>query len=137
MNEQQNTNLVKQGYTAFSRGDIPGVLAVFAENAEWRCPKVEGAHFGGDYHGRKEIAKFFEQLNEAEEVLRFEPRQFVAQGNTVVAIGIYEASVRSTGRKYGTEWVHVFEVANGKITRFQEYADVQAAVQAHQKAVTV
>ena len=38
MSTQENVQVVKDGYAAFSRGDIPGLLALLAEDVEWHIP---------------------------------------------------------------------------------------------------
>jgi uncharacterized protein len=135
MNEQQNVRLVQQAYEAFGRGDIQGVLGTLSEQVEWRTPKPEGAPFGGDYRGRGEVARFFSEMQQSEEVTRFEPREFIAQGDKVVALGMYASTIRSTGRKAESEWVHVFTFRDGKVVKFQEYFDTAAAVSAYRKTM--
>lgn len=134
MNEQQNVTLVQQSYAAFSRGDIQAIVNACSDQVEWRTPKPEGVPFGGDYRGRDQVARFFAELNQHEEITRFEPREYVAQGDRVVALGSYACKARATGRKAESDWVHVFTIRNGKIVRFQEYFDTAAALIAHRKA---
>jgi ketosteroid isomerase-like protein len=131
MNEQQNARLVQQAYEAFGRGDIQGVLSTLSEQVEWRTPKPEGVPFGGEYRGRDDVARFFSELNQYEEVTRFEPREFIAQGEKVVALGTYACNIRSTGRKVESEWVHVFTIREGKVVKFQEHFDTAKAVNAY------
>jgi uncharacterized protein len=47
----------------------------------------------------------------------------VAQGDKVVALGNYAWRVKSTGLEYETDFVHVFTVRDGKVTRYQEFMD--------------
>ena len=64
-------------------------------------------------------------MGESLQFERFEPRQFVAQGDTVVVLGFY-AGRASTGKRIESEWVMVFEFRNGRISQFQEFADSAA-----------
>ena len=91
--------------------------------------------FFGPRKGREETAEFFRSLGEAQDVLTFNPREFVAQGDKVVALGDYSWHVKATGREFGSDWVHVWTVTDGKLSGFQEYTDTAAASKAHQKAV--
>ena len=134
MNEQENVRLVQQAYESFGRGDIQGVLNSLSEQVEWRTPKPEGVPFGGEYRGRQGVGRFFAELNEHEQVTRFEPREFIAQGDRVVACGVYACTAKATGRKVESEWVHLFTIRNGKVVKFQEHFDTAAAVNAHRKA---
>ena len=38
MSVQENVQIVKDAYAAFGRGDIQGLLALFAEGIEWIAP---------------------------------------------------------------------------------------------------
>jgi ketosteroid isomerase-like protein len=134
MNEQQNVRLIQQAYEAFGRGDIQGLLGALSEQVEWRTPKFEGAPFGGDYHGRGEVARFFSELNQHEEVTRFEPREFIAQGEKVVALGVYASTIRATGRKAESDWAHVFTIRDGKVVKMQEFFDTAVAMNAYRKS---
>lgn len=136
MNEQQNVKLVQQAYESFGRGDIQGLLNSLSDQVEWRTPKPQGVPFGGDYRGRDQVGRFFSELNQHEEVTRFEPREFIAQGDRVVVCGSYACKARATGRTAESDWVHLFTVRNGKVVKFQEFFDTAAAMIAHQKAET-
>lgn len=136
MNEQQNVRLVQQAYDAFKRGEIQGVLNSLSEQVEWRVPKPEGVPFGGEYRGREQVARFFSELNQYEDVTRFEPREYIAQGERVVAFGYFGCKVRATGRTAESEWVHVHTIRNGKIVKFQEFYDTAASLIAHRTAAT-
>jgi uncharacterized protein len=133
MNEQQNVKLVQQAYECFGRGDIQGVLNSLSDQVEWRTPKPEGVPFGGEYRGRDGVARFFSELSQHEEITHFEPREFVAQGDSVVVHGYYASRVKATGRKAESEWVNWFTIRNGKVVKFQQFHDTAAALVAYQK----
>jgi ketosteroid isomerase-like protein len=58
-------------------------------------------------------------------------REFVAQeGDKVVALDHYAWHVKSTGRGWESDFVHVLTVRDGKATRFQEYTNTAALVEA-------
>jgi uncharacterized protein len=37
--------------------------------------------------------------------------------------GHYAATIRKTGRKAASDWVHIFTVRNGKVAAFLEFTD--------------
>jgi ketosteroid isomerase-like protein len=51
------------------------------------------------------------------------PSQFIAEGDTVVAIGTYSWNHKGTGEPAEVKMVHVWTFADGKITRFQQHVD--------------
>ena len=89
----------------------------------------------GERRGRKSVGEFFRIVGESVDFSRFEPREFVAQGDKVVALGHYAAKTPS-GRGFESDFVMVFTVRNGKIVQFQEFSD-SAAINAAYDAVTV
>lgn len=44
MQDAQNTRVVQDAYTAFDRGDIPGILATLDDNVVWKPVTGAGAH---------------------------------------------------------------------------------------------
>ncbi len=133
---ENNVQIIQDCYNKFGAGDIAGLLENCAEDIAWNTPEIENASFGGQRRGHREVADFFSGMSAEEDVLNFEPREFIAQGDRVVALGTYSAKVKDTGRSYDSDWVHVFTVKDGKITSFDEYFDSAAAHRAFQKATT-
>ncbi len=134
MNEKENTQLVMQAYDKFKSGDIPGVLELLSDDIEWELDKTENVPFTGVRKGKEQVADFFSVLNQHQHPLQFEPREFIAQGDRVVALGHYAWSVKSTDRVFESDWAEVFTVQNGKITRFREFADTAAGAAAYKPA---
>ena len=130
MSEEQNTRLVQQAYQDFQNGDIQGVLGTLSEDVEWVTTQLSGVPVGGTYHGVEEAGQFFSSLGDSQEPRHFEPREFVAQGEKVVALGHYAWHVKSTGREWESDFVLVFSVREGKIVRFQEYTNTAAIAEA-------
>lgn len=130
MNEQENVQLVRQGYDAFKKGDMAGLLSLFADDIAWTLDKVEQVPFSGQRRGKDQVMEFFKLLDENMHPLQFEPQQFIAQDDKVVALGHAVWSVKSTDRRLESDWAHVFSVQNGKITSFREYTDTAASAAA-------
>lgn len=132
--EVQNTQLVKDAYAAFERGDIPSLLGMLSEDVQWQAViGTEGkVPTSGLRQGRGGVGQFFSQLGESVAFDAFEPREFIAQGDQVAVIGRYKARAVTTQKGWDVEWVMVFTLRNGKITRFREYTDSHALVTAFQ-----
>ena len=60
----------------------------------------------------------------------FEPREYVAQSDAVVAIGRYTGTAIPTGGRMASDWVMVFNFRDGKIARFREFTDSAQFVRA-------
>jgi uncharacterized protein len=128
MHEAENTKVVQDAYAAFGRADIPSLLSLMTDDVEWRPVIGTAQHvpFSGERTGKAQVAEFFRLVAESEEFQQFEPREFVAQGNTVVAIGHYRALTRGTGKSFESDFVMVFGLRDGKIARFREFTDSAA-----------
>lgn len=61
----------------------------------------------------------------------FEPREFIAQGDKVVALVYAEATVRGNGRKAVNHEAHVWTFRDGKLSHFQIYLDTEAIAAAY------
>ncbi len=133
MNEQKNIDIVKQAYDAFQRGDIPAVLDRLSPDIDWEAGVGLGdkVPIGGRRRGLDQVARFFTTLNENQTFEQFEPREYIAQGDRVVVLGYYKATVKHTRRPMSSEWAMVFTVRNGKVTQFREFTDTSAALSAY------
>ena len=130
MPEAENTQLIKDAYASFQRGDIAAILNSCDENVEWHgVIGTEGVlPQSGLRRGRAQVAEFFKQVAESVTFSHFEPKEFVASGDKVVALGHYTATT-SAGKGFDSDFAMVFTLRNGKVTAFQEFTD-SAAVNA-------
>jgi uncharacterized protein len=51
------------------------------------------------------------------------PEEILDAGDTVVVLGRYRGSYKTTGKPQNTQMVHVWRVQDGKVAQFQQYAD--------------
>lgn len=133
MSTQESVQVVKDGYAAFGRGDIAGLLALLAEDVEWHIPGA-GLPLAGTYRGHDGVAKFFQKLSEETEILDFQPREFVADGDRVLVVGSERVKVRATNRTVDLDWIMSFTMRNGKVTNFREYTDTKALADAYESS---
>jgi uncharacterized protein len=88
---------------------------------------MEGVPFAGTRRGIAGVRDFFAAVSDGLDVLEFEPHEYIAQGDKVVALGRYSWRVKATGREFSSDFAHVCTV------RFHEYMDTAAEVRAHKK----
>ena len=127
---QRHVEVVRGTYEAFGRGDIPALLELLTEDVEWTLQGPPEIPFAGTARGRAAVAAFFARVAETIEFLRFEPRQFVARGDTVVVLGYERNRIKSTGRTFEQEWAHTYTLRDGKIARGRFFEDTAAYVAA-------
>jgi ketosteroid isomerase-like protein len=130
MSAEQNTQRAKEGYAAFMRGDIPAVLESLSDDTEWVVPGPSDIPVAGAHQGKQAVLAFFGVLGENVEFHVFEPREFIAQGDKVVALIYADATVRRTGRRIVQDEAHVWTFRDGKVARLQLFQDTATAVSA-------
>ena len=112
------------------RRDFASVLAALAEDVVWAEPTNPFNPSGGIRHGHAGFLEWLRIGDEAEEILALEPKQFLANEDSVAVVGFTRCRVRATGRLYETDFVHLITFRDGKLVRFQEFSDTFAAGEA-------
>ena|SRR5438132_7347260 len=128
---QNNVQLVQQAYGNFRTGNIGALIDQMHDSVVWDVPVIANSNVGGRRLGRTGTLEFFQTLGNDQEPVSFEPKEFFENGDKVVALGSYEWIVRKTGKRWVSEFVHVFTVQNGKVTHFREHTDTAAAEEAY------
>ncbi len=128
---QQNLETVRSLYAAIAKGDVPTVLGLLALNVEWR----EADNFiyadGNPYVGPSAVLQgVFLRLATEWDGFAAAPQQFHDAGDTVIVTGRYTAAYKATGKKIDAQFAHFWTLADGKVTRFQQYADTLQTAQA-------
>ncbi|OCR26059.1 ketosteroid isomerase [Pseudomonas syringae] len=129
MNVKENVQIVKDAFAAIGRGDMPGLLALSAEDIEWIIPG-EDWPLAGTRRGHAGLADLFQTQSETMETSFMEPREFVAQGDRVLVVGFAKGRIKATNRTWEDDWVFAITVRNGKLTNIREYIDTQALARA-------
>lgn len=115
------TTVVQEAYAAFSRGDIQTLLSKLADDIVWTPVYGAGSHVptAGERRGKAAVAEFFKQVAENINFSRFEPKEFIATGDKVAALGHYTATTPIT-KTFDSDFAMAFTLRNGQVTRFQE-----------------
>ena len=126
MNEQENTRLVQQAYQSLKTGDLQSFLSSYAEDVQWQVPETGNVPFAGKHKGREQLRQFLGEIFQAQDVIELEPQEFIAQGDKVVVLGHFSGRMKTTGREFDFDWVHIYTFRDGKIVSFHEYMDTAA-----------
>jgi uncharacterized protein len=119
---EQSVQVVEGTYAAFARGDVPGVLGAMADDMEWH--EAEGMPYGGIHRGRDAVARnVFGPLITDIPDFAVTPIELIPSGDTVAVVARYTGTGKSTGKELDLEVVHVWDVRDGKIVRFRQFAD--------------
>jgi ketosteroid isomerase-like protein len=117
-----NTDVINSAYAAFASGDVPQVLAVFAEGITWT--EAAGHPYAGTYVGSDAIVQnIFMRLGAEWDEYQVKPDMLIAEGDRVAALGWYSGIYKETGRAFEARFVHWWNLADGKITSFEQIVD--------------
>ena len=118
-----NLDIVKNTYETFGRGDIQGVLALMDSEMEW-C-EAEGNPYmpsGEPWVGPDEILNnLFMKLGAEWDPFIVQPQTYHDAGDTIIVEGRYRGTYKKTGKSMDIQVCHIWEVRDGKLTKFQQY----------------
>jgi ketosteroid isomerase-like protein len=109
----ENIEVTKKGYEAFSAGDLDGALGVFDDSAEWTI--TGESMIGGTHRGKKELTELFMRLSE--KATKVETKRFLADGDVVIVL-----TRISVGDEAADE-ADVFEFRDGKVIKAHSFGD--------------
>jgi len=125
-------DVVKQVFEAYGAGDLPGMLALVSEAAVWDHRGPPGPPLSHLFEGRERIAEFFRILDDTQETLSFEPKEFFGAGNRVVVLGNHRFRIKETGKEWESDFAMKFTVEDGLITHWRPIHDMTAEAEAYQ-----
>jgi ketosteroid isomerase-like protein len=131
MDTKQTKQLVMQAYQAYADKNIKAILNLCHDDIDWVSSESDYIPFAGHFYGKDEVAQFFSKLEQSQDNLLFEPRNFIAEGDKVAVSGVSRWRVKATGQTYDNPWVHIFTVRDGKITRLEQHNHTAAAEAAY------
>jgi ketosteroid isomerase-like protein len=114
----QNAEIIRGGYDAFARGDIPNVLGMLSEDITWHVPGR--STLSGDYVGHDGVLGFFGKCLELSGgTLKVGIDELLADGERVVVLSTVTAE--RNGQALSTSEVHRWRVIDGKAIEFCEF----------------
>ena len=127
-----NITHVQNMYAAFGRGDVASIIAGASPDIDWESVGRQSDFPAlGPRKGSKEVEEFFRIVAENEDFSDFSPREFYPVEDKVFVLGSYRLKIKKTGKPIASEWVHVFTLKDGKVTRFREHTDTAQFAEAY------
>jgi uncharacterized protein len=119
-------DIVRGIYDAFGKGDVPGVLGSLDERVRWQ--EAEGTKYAdrNPYTSPQAVAEgVFQRIVADLPDFAVVPGSFIEGGDTVVVEGRYKGTSGATGARLDAQFVHVWQLRDGKVVRFQQYTDTK------------
>ena len=127
---RENVDVIREGWEAWQRGDLPGLFRQFDPDVVWNT-----SHFHdwpeSSYHGIQGVERFLREWLEVWDGLEFEVEEVRAASNErVVSLIIQRGTGRSSGLAMEMEMAQVATLRDGKVTRFDNYENRAEALEA-------
>ncbi len=113
---------VQRLYDAFGQRDWETIRELFAPDIEWIQNEGfpgGGRHVGADAALNNVLAKFRTEWTSWQAVVT----EWLDANHAVVALGEYRGTHRATGKCTVAAFAHVYELRDGRITRFRQFTD--------------
>ena len=127
MPKPDNVGVVQSMYDAFAKGDVPGVLAGLDEEVVWNEAENFPYADGNPYIGHEAVVNgVFARIGAEWEYWNLVDMSLSEMGSDkVFATGRYNAKNKRTGKSISAQFVHVWNLKDGKAIQFQQYADTK------------
>jgi len=120
-----NVGIMKSLYAAFGRGEIPAVLGAMSPDLRWYQAESNPYRPSGEpWIGPDAVLNnLFMRLGDEWDGFTVLPKTFHAAGDSVIVEARYNGTFKPTGKQLDAQVCHVWDLKNGKVTRFQQYVD--------------
>ncbi|PJZ55599.1 nuclear transport factor 2 family protein [Leptospira barantonii] len=122
-------NVVNGFFSAFGKGDLPGVIGSFHENASITAVRKASRKSGelyGSYTGKKGAEEFVSNLGKTFNTKEFVVENVIGNKEVVFANGRFKHELKSTGKTYESDWALKCIVKDGKILEYRFYEDTSS-----------
>lgn len=120
-----NVSVLKSLYEAFGRGDVPAVLGAMSPDIRWHQAESNPYMPSGEaWVGPDAILNnLFLKLGGEWDGFTVSPKSFYDAGDSVIVEVRYSGTYKASGKSMDAQVCHVWDVKDGKVTRFQQYVD--------------
>jgi ketosteroid isomerase-like protein len=126
---EENVELVRKAFEAFTQRDVEAVLEIIHPDVEFLAPTASIAGRGRPYRGHDGMRQYFEDVGRIWEELEVIPHEFREVGDQVVALGrVYGRGLDGLLVDSPTGWV--WRVENDKIVEGRVFTNRQEALDA-------
>jgi ketosteroid isomerase-like protein len=130
---QSSTDVLKEFFAAFGRGDGDGVVNTFHPHTTItavRSGERSGNHYGS-YSGKDGAKTFLATLGKEFDTKQFNVSHIVGEGNVAFASGNFVHKLKSTGKLFSSDWALYIVVQDGKILEYHFFEDSAAFLAAN------
>jgi ketosteroid isomerase-like protein len=117
-----NLELVRRTYEGSSEVNGRNLLAALSPHIKWT--EAEGFPYAGTYIGIEALMDgVFKRLGSEWIGYRADVHTYLADGDKVVAFGVYSGTYVATGKAMTAPFAHLYTLKDGKIITMHQYVD--------------
>lgn len=116
--------VIRKIYAAFREKKLQTILDLQAQNVEWSVAgPADKIPWAAPRHGHEGVAEFLKVLGSLLVPEVFEIKEWFESGNKVIVLGFQKGYVKTNNVPYEFDFVHLWELADGKVIKFRVYYD--------------
>jgi len=124
-------DIARAFYTAVEGGDLPGGLALIADDCRWT--EMESFGSAGVYVGPDAVRdNIFVRIGTEWEGFSMTVDRILDSGSMAVGVGTYAGTCKATGKAFAARVTHVFDTRDGRIVSFEQFTDTAAIAAARE-----
>jgi ketosteroid isomerase-like protein len=125
----KNHEVIKAHYAGSDAKDLEATMAPVTERTAW--VEMAGFPYAGTYVGKDAIIEgVFKRIGAEWDGYEFRLERLVDGGATIIGIGTYSGVYKKTGKKMSARVVHVWDLEDGKVKRFEQFTDTRLVAEA-------
>ena len=110
-------------FQAFGTGNMEALKSTLSDTSVWVYYGSDLIPYSGTYKGKEEVVRFIGNIVSSVDILDFKVEQIISNGKTVVVLGSEKQKIKKNSKILEQNWVQVYTVENGLITKMDEYAN--------------
>ncbi|MGR5968659.1 nuclear transport factor 2 family protein [Bacillus paranthracis] len=117
---KSNLEIIRSTYEGSASSNAKHLAEALSEKVEWT--EAEGFPYGGTYIIMKNV---FSRLGSEWDDYKASVTTYyeVSGKDVIIAEGMYSGVYKETGKSFEAEFVHVWQLENGKIIKFKQCVD--------------
>jgi ketosteroid isomerase-like protein len=116
-----NTDRLKEGYEAFSQGDVQAATENWTDDFTWQGPNSEELPGSGEHKGKEEALQVLQKAVGSWDDFRLSADEFYEDGDTVVVLG--HTNVKKGDNSAEIPVVHIWRFQGDQACRLQILTD--------------
>ena len=122
-NNSKEVEVVNKMFQAFGTGNMEALKLTLSDTSVWVYYGSDLIPYSGTYKGKEEVVRFIGNIVSSVDILDFKVEQIISNGKTVVVLSSEKQKIKKNSKILEQNWVQVYTVENGLITKMDEYAN--------------